>query len=68
MHGCHTSGGILTNLGRHQWGSGWGQWVMSYMFYFFFKTPEQGAGTTITAAVSPDLDGHSGAPWCLERP
>ena len=62
MRGCHTSGGILTNLGRHQWGAGgWGQWLMSYLFFPLLKTPEQGASTSITAAVSPDLEEHSGA-------
>ena len=40
--------------------AGWGKWAVNKLGYFFFKTPEQGAATTITAAVSPDLDQHSG--------
>jgi hypothetical protein len=59
---CPSAGAILTSLGRHQWGTsaGWGQWLLSYLFFFFWKTVEQGASTTITAALSPDLEEHSG--------
>ena len=57
---CPSTGAILTSLGRHQWGLGWGQWLLSYLFFFAFKTVEQGASTTITAALSPDLEAHSG--------
>ena len=57
----HGAGAILTNLGRHQWGSGWLQGLLSVLFFYLWKNPAQGAGTSITAAVSPDLEAHSGA-------
>ena len=58
-HRC--AGAILTNLGRHQWGSGWAQALLGVLFFYLWKNPAQGAGTSITAAVSPNLEAHSGA-------
>lgn len=55
----------MTNLGRHIFGSGWFMTavtgVLGYVLSFGLKTPEQGASTTIVAAISPDLNSHSGA-------
>ena len=61
MRCCVVAGAILTKLGRHAWGSGWGQTLLAWVLYFIWKTPEQGAATSITAAVSPELESHSGA-------
>ena len=57
-------GGIVTNLQQHvpmeeQRAMGW--FKEDGTVHDAFKTPEQGASTTVYAAVAPDLDKHGGA-------
>ena len=58
------SGVINTPLTRHIYGTSYAGWalqsVVSVVGYPWFKSPAQGAATSITAAVSPDLNSHSG--------
>lgn len=52
---------INTPLGKHLWGQGWGSVLVSIVGWPWLKSVEQGAATSITAAVSSDLEAHSGA-------
>ena len=58
------SGVINTPLTRHVYGTGYAGWALqnlvSVVGYPWLKSPAQGAATSITAAVSPDLESHSG--------
>ena len=58
------SGVINTPLTRHVYGTGFAGWavqnLVSIVGYPWLKSPAQGAATSITAAVSPDLESHSG--------
>ena len=55
---------INTPLTRHIYGTGYAGWavqnLVSIVGYPWLKSPAQGAATSITAAVSPDLESHSG--------
>ena len=58
------TGVINTPLTRHVYGTGFAGWalqnVVSVVGYPWLKSPAQGAATSITAAVSPDIESHSG--------
>lgn len=58
------TGVINTPLGRHVYGESYlGSAVklaVGILAWPWFKSPAQGAATSITAAVSPDLEAHSG--------
>jgi len=58
------AGVINTPLGRHIYGQGYLgavlQTAVGILGYPWLKNPPQGAATSITAAVSPDLEAHSG--------
>ncbi|BDA50602.1 Retinol dehydrogenase 14 [Coccomyxa sp. Obi] len=57
-------GVINTPLGRHVYGESYvgaaAKLVIGVLAWPWFKSPAQGAATSITAAVSPDLEAHSG--------
>ncbi|KAK9837292.1 hypothetical protein WJX81_004012 [Elliptochloris bilobata] len=56
-------GVIQTPLGRHVGTARgtWTGWLFGWLGAFWIKSTEQGAATTVTAAVSPELAGESGA-------
>ncbi|BDA50603.1 Retinol dehydrogenase 11 [Coccomyxa sp. Obi] len=61
-------GQIRTPLQRHVLGNGgFLTWIMEWIMYILgsmlegWKTPAQGASTTLVAALSPDLEAHPGA-------
>jgi hypothetical protein len=62
---------INTPLGRHVYGEGFAgkilQTAVGILGYPWLKSPAQGAATSITAAVSPDLESRSGEA-CLALP
>ncbi|XP_055491387.1 retinol dehydrogenase 14a isoform X2 [Leucoraja erinacea] len=51
---------VRTNLGRHISIPLLGQPIFKFVSWAFFKTPEQGAETSLYLATSPDVDGVSG--------
>ncbi|EGP91023.1 uncharacterized protein MYCGRDRAFT_33694 [Zymoseptoria tritici IPO323] len=60
LHGLSVHpGGIMTELGRHLDDSDWKTIGVDKVGHVF-KTPEQGAATTVWAAVSPHFEGKNG--------
>lgn len=63
------AGVINTPLGRHVYGESYVGSAMKLavgiLAWPWFKSPAQGAATTITAAVSPDMEDHSGKRYRL---
>lgn len=59
-----STGVINTPLGRHVYGESYlgaaAKLAIGVLAWPWFKSPAQGAATSITAAVSPDLEAHSG--------
>ena len=53
------TGGISTNLQRHDWLLGTVAMIVNW--FWLLKTVQAGAATSVYAAVSSDLDGQSGA-------
>lgn len=51
---------VRTNLGRHISIPLLGQPIFKFVSWAFFKTPEQGAETSLYLATSPDVEGVSG--------
>ncbi len=62
------AGIINTPLMKHVYGGGYlgaaMKTVGGIIAYPWLKSPAQGAATSITAAVSPDLESHSGEAAC----
>ena len=59
------AGVINTPLLKYMYGEGYVGSLLKFVggvaaWFFYVKTPAQGAATTITAAVSPDLESHAG--------
>lgn len=61
---CLSTGVINTPLGRHVYGESYlgaaAKLAIGVLAWPWFKSPAQGAATSITAATSPALDAHSG--------
>jgi hypothetical protein len=59
-----SAGVINTPLSKYIMGEGYLGWSLRQVFgilgWFWVKTPAQGASTTITAAVSPNLEDDAG--------
>ncbi len=54
-------GGIMTNLQKHVSQATKDKWIeLEKAGKFFFKTPQQGAATSLVAAVAPELAGIGG--------
>jgi NAD(P)-dependent dehydrogenase (short-subunit alcohol dehydrogenase family) len=54
---CLHPGAVATSLGKN---NGWFVGVLTGLLRPFFKTPEQGAQTSVYLATSPELDGVRG--------
>ena len=69
-HGADVSlsGVINTPLTKHVYGEGYlgaaVKTAVGIIGYPWLKSPAQGAATSITAAVSPELEPHSGEATC----
>lgn len=53
-------GGIATDLARHVTDEQKAAWVEDKFLSLYFKSPEQGAATTVLGAVATDLEGQGG--------
>ncbi|KAI7220414.1 NAD(P)-binding protein [Hortaea werneckii] len=59
-------GGIMTELGRHLGEDDFKAMGFDNLMESFFKSPEQGAATTVWAAVSPHFEGGNGGRYLAE--